>query len=119
MPTIVHFEIPADDPGRASKFYTDLFGWQFKHEPTMDYWMITTSGEPKVDGGMMKRQHPQAPITNYIDVPNIDEYIGKVKKLGGKVVVGKMAVPGMGWFAQCLDTENNFFALWQSDKSAK
>ncbi|MBA3318363.1 MAG: VOC family protein, partial [Gemmatimonadales bacterium] len=26
--TIVHFEIPADDPERAAKFYRELFGWQ-------------------------------------------------------------------------------------------
>jgi predicted enzyme related to lactoylglutathione lyase len=119
MPTIVHFEIPADDVARARKFYADLFGWEIKGYPEMDYWTVTTSGEKHVDGGMMKRQHPQQPITNYIDVPNIDEYVAKVQKLGGKVVVPKMPVPTMGWFAQCLDTENNVFALWQSDKTAK
>lgn len=26
MPTIVNFEIPADDVERAKKFYTNLFG---------------------------------------------------------------------------------------------
>jgi len=81
--------------------------------------MIATSGEKAVDGGMMKRQEPHQPITNYIDVPSIDEYAAKVEKLGGKVVVPKMAVPNYGYFAVCLDTENNVFALWQSDKSAK
>jgi len=119
MPTIVHFEIPADDPERAKKFYTDLFGWKIEKTPEMDYWMITTSGEKAVDGGMMKRQEPKQPITNYIDVPSIDEYAAKVEKLGGKVVVPKAAVPNYGYFAVCLDTENNAFALWQSDKSAK
>jgi len=119
MPTIVHFEIPADDTERAKKFYTDLFGWEIKKVPEMDYWMITTSGEKQVDGGMMKRQEPHQPITNYIDVPSIDEYAAKVGQLGGKVVVPKAAVPTYGWFAVCLDTENNAFALWQSDKNAK
>jgi uncharacterized protein len=28
MPTIIHFEIPADDAERAKKFYSDLFGWK-------------------------------------------------------------------------------------------
>jgi predicted enzyme related to lactoylglutathione lyase len=119
MPTIVHFEIPADDVQRARKFYSDLFGWEIKGVPEMDYWFVTTSGEHHIDGGMMKRQHPQQPITNYIDVPDIDEYMKKVEQLGGRVVVSKMPVPTMGWFAQCLDTENNVFALWQSDKNAK
>ncbi len=26
----VHFEIHADDPKRAMKFYTDVFGWKFE-----------------------------------------------------------------------------------------
>jgi predicted enzyme related to lactoylglutathione lyase len=25
--TIVHFEIPSDDPERAARFYRELFGW--------------------------------------------------------------------------------------------
>jgi predicted enzyme related to lactoylglutathione lyase len=31
MPTIVHFEIPADDVERAKRFYSDLFGWKWKN----------------------------------------------------------------------------------------
>jgi predicted enzyme related to lactoylglutathione lyase len=30
MPTIVHFEIPADDVERSKKFYSDLFGWKIE-----------------------------------------------------------------------------------------
>jgi predicted enzyme related to lactoylglutathione lyase len=30
MPTIVHFELPADDVERAKKFYSDLFGWKME-----------------------------------------------------------------------------------------
>lgn len=67
----------------------------------------------------MKRQNPQQPITAYIDVSSIDEYAVKVENLGGKVVVPKSAVPGVGYFAVCLDTENNSFAIWENDKNAK
>jgi predicted enzyme related to lactoylglutathione lyase len=28
MPKVIWFEIPADDPGRAIKFYEDVFGWK-------------------------------------------------------------------------------------------
>jgi predicted enzyme related to lactoylglutathione lyase len=28
--TVVHFEIPADDPERAVRFYSELFGWEFQ-----------------------------------------------------------------------------------------
>ena len=123
MPTIVHFEIPTDDLERAKKFYTDLFGWKIeKYSGPMEYWMITTTnekGEKALEGGMMQRQNPQQPITNYIDVPSIDEYTVKVEKLGGKVAVPKTAIPGIGYFAVCFDTENNSFAIWETDNSAK
>ncbi len=33
---------------------------------------------------MMKRQGPQQPIINYIDVKSVDEYSAKVQQLGGK-----------------------------------
>ncbi len=122
MPTIVHFEIPTDDLERARTFYGDLFGWKFENYQDSEYWVITTTdekGEKAIGGGMMQRQQPQQPITNYIDVPSIDEYAGKVEKLGGKVVMPKTAVSGMGYFAICLDTENNAFGIWESDSSAK
>ncbi|GMQ88625.1 MAG: VOC family protein [Gammaproteobacteria bacterium] len=127
MPTIVHFEIPADELERAKKFYAELFGWKIEKyagpmTSPMEYWMITTTnekGEKAIEGGMMQRQNPQQPITNYIDVPSIDEYSSKVETLGGKVVVPKTAVPGMGYFAVCLDTENNSFAIWETDTNAK
>jgi hypothetical protein len=33
LPTIVHFEIPADDVERSKKFYNDLFGWKIEKWP--------------------------------------------------------------------------------------
>lgn len=123
MSTIVHFEVPTEDIERAKKFYSELFGWKIEKYPgPMEYYMITTTnekGEKAIDGGMMKRQNPQQPITNYIDVLSIDEHAVKVGKLGGKVIVPKSAIPGVGYFAVCLDTENNSFALWENDKNAK
>lgn len=61
-------------------------------------------GSKAIGGGLMKRQNPQQQgITNYIDVSSVDEYASKVERLGGKVVVPKMPVKGMGYCAVCLD----------------
>ena len=101
MPTIVHFEIPADDVERAKKFYGNLFGWNIEKFPgqtgreDMEYWLITTTddkGNKALGGGIMKRQGPQQPIINHIDVKSVDEYSSKVQQLGGKVHVPKTAV---------------------------
>ncbi|NQS97125.1 MAG: VOC family protein [candidate division Zixibacteria bacterium] len=120
MPTICHFEIPFDEVGRAQKFYTELFGWKIEKDPNMDYWVIDTGDPGKgVCGGMMKRQVPEQQILNYIDVPSVEESLAKVEELGGKTVMAKTPVPGMGWFGVCLDTENNAFGLWETDEKAK
>ncbi len=122
----VHFEIPADDVERAKKFYGELFGWKiekFTGPTPMEYWSITTGAETggmgSLGGGMMMRQMPDQHITIYIDVPSVDEYADKVKSLGGQVVFPKAAVPGMGYFAVCVDQENNGFGLWENNSNAK
>lgn len=120
--SLVWFEIPADSIDRAQKFYGSLFGWTFAKLPAAinDYWHIDTGGpDASPDGGMMPRMHPQQPITNYVSVPSVTKAAAKVEKLGGTVCKPKTAVPGMGYFAVCLDTERNTFALWEMNERAK
>src|ERR671931_586970 len=134
MPTIVHFEIPADDVQRAKKFYSDLFGWNMEKwsgtdgkdsssHSDMEYWIVSTTdskgNKASIGGGMMKRQEQYQHITNFIDVNSVDEYSSKIEMLGGKVVVSKMAVPSMGYFAVYHDTENNSFGIWESNENAR
>ncbi len=119
--SIVWFEIPADNIERARSFYSSLFGWKIEKFPGMsDYWHIDTGGsDDSPDGGMLTRKQPQQPITNYINVASVNEAAAKVEKLGGKVCMPKTAVPQMGYFAICQDTENNMFALWERNEGAK
>ena len=118
---IVWFEIPADKPERAIKFYGKLFGWKINAFPDMpDYWHIDTGGpDASPDGGLMKRKGPGHTITNYVSVPSVTAYMTKVKKLGGSVCMPKTAVPKMGYFAVCQDTEDNMFAIWEINPKAK
>lgn len=123
MPTIVHFDIAAEDPNRAKTFYEGLFNWKMAGPPGMtDYYLIETNdlkGGAGVGGGLGKRGDPSQRITSYIGVDSVDDYTAKVEKLGGKVIQPKMPVPGWGYLALCLDTEDNTFGLWQDDQNAK
>ncbi len=118
---IIWFEIPADNPERAKKFYSSLFGWKIKKFPGMaDYWHIDTGGpDASPDGGLMGRKHEGQPITNYVNVPSVEKAAAKIEKLGGKICMSKTAVPEMGYFVVCQDTENNMFALWEINRTAK
>jgi uncharacterized protein len=131
--TIVHFEIPADNPERAAKFYRELFGWDVKRwegsaggGEGFEYWMVhtvETAADGRlvrqgVNGGLMRRMFPgQAPV-NYIAVESVDDFIKRAEGLGAKTLMGKSPVPGMGWFAQLNDTEGNVFAIWELDPQA-
>jgi predicted enzyme related to lactoylglutathione lyase len=120
--SIVWFEIPADDPGRAKEFYSGMFGWNINAMPHMaEYNHIDTGGaDASPDGAIMKRMCPEHQgYTNYVTVDSVEKASAKVEKLGGKVHKPKTAVPGMGYFAICLDTENNVFALWERNEKAK
>jgi uncharacterized protein len=129
MPTIVHFEIPSDDIERSKKFYNDLFGWKIDKWPGSEhiahnYWMITTTGDEGKEalrGGMKTtRQSPQQQgITNYFDVKSVQESSAKLEQLGGKVIMPKSPVPGMGYMAVCKDSENNGFGIFEADQTAK
>ncbi len=117
--TFAHFEIPADDVKRAKKFYSELFGWQISAaEGFEDYWFIQTGDEGDLAGGLMSRQAPGQGPVYYVQVESVADYAAKVEALGGKVIVPKSPVPGMGWFAHFQDTEGNVFALWEGDESA-
>jgi predicted enzyme related to lactoylglutathione lyase len=52
-------------------------------------------------------------------VDSVSEFAAKVEKLGGKICMPKTAVPQMGYFAVCQDTENNTFGIWEQNENAK
>jgi len=61
----------------------------------------------------MKRQNPEHKPANYVSVESVDEYAKKITALGGRVIVSKTEVPGVGWWALALDPEGNQFAILQ------
>jgi predicted enzyme related to lactoylglutathione lyase len=121
MPRVVHFEIAADNPERAGKFYTAVFDWKInKWGGPRDYWLAETGqdGEPGINGGLMKRDAPSQTTVNTVVVSNLDQYIDKVQKSGGKLLT-RHTIPTIGYLAYCTDTEGNPFGMLQPDENAK
>jgi len=122
MSRVIHFEIPAANPEKLSAFYQKVFGWKFdKWGGPTEYWMIVTGkdGEPGINGGMMRKPGGIASTTNTIGVELVDNAIGAVTKAGGKLIMPKTSIPGVGYFAYCEDTEGNMFGVMQADSGAK
>ena len=127
MGRLVHFEIHATNPESLVQFYTKAFGWHVQAVPGMEYWFVSTGdkGQPGIDGGLMRRRGPAAaegaPANAFVctmKVETIEKGVAAVQAAGGRQVVPKVAVPGMGWSAYCKDPDGNIFGLWQDDPKA-
>lgn len=112
---IIHFEIPANEPEKLTQFYAGVFGWTFEkaNVPGPEYWLVRTGEGPGIDGGIMQRQHPQQPWTNYVGVPSIEAAIAEATKRGATVALPKTAIPGMGAYAAIVDPQGNIVGLWE------
>jgi len=124
MPDIGYFEIPADNIDRAKYFYHAFIGW--KIEPTrilmnpptaaaLQYNSISTGPAQEGTlntGGMYKRQMTET-IKNFVLVEDIDKVLAKVEKLGGRIVMQKTEIHGVGPVAIIQDTEGNGIGLWK------
>ena len=122
MQPVVHFEIHAIDPERASKFYADIFGWTIKKWPgPFDYWLASTKTDNiGIDGAIVARRGDApadgAAVNAYvctISVDDVDATMAKVKAAGGTIALDKMEVPGIGWLAYAKDPEGNLFGMLQ------
>lgn len=121
MDKVVHFEIPADDPERAKKFYSKVFGWNIIDVPNMNYSTIYTAKTDKkgmiaekgaINGGMFKRRADEKPILT-INVNSINNYLGKLRK-SGRRVMPVQKIGEMGLYARFVDSEGNVVGLWEN-----
>jgi predicted enzyme related to lactoylglutathione lyase len=115
-----HFEIPVDDPDRAEKFYSTVFGWSFqRYAGAPSYYGMAHTGDeaPGIDGALYQRgDDTDTRLTMSVD--SIEDAIKTIEDAGGSVVDGKTPIPNMGYFAICRDTEGNKIGLFTNDPSA-
>lgn len=120
MPKIVHFEVPVDDPQRATAFYHDVLGWEVSRYGEEPYWLVRAGAdeEPGADGALVGREElHQAPVL-IAGVADIDDVLSRVLKSGGAVIQGRLPIPGMGWSAYIRDSEGNTIGFFQQDPNA-
>jgi predicted enzyme related to lactoylglutathione lyase len=122
MANIAYFQVPADDVGRARKFYQSLLGWKIEPDTNLPdkslQWQNITTGEPEAGtmnmGGVYKRQMP-GPIMNFVKVENVEGVLANVEKLGGKIMMPKNEIKTVGIVAVISDTEGNIIGLWKPE----
>ncbi|HET9951905.1 MAG TPA: VOC family protein [Candidatus Eisenbacteria bacterium] len=112
---VVHWELWSKDPEQVSEFYAKVFGWDIQHIPALDYRMVQTGGEGGINGGIMKPQEGAWPgnMAFYVHVDDLDAYAAKIKAAGGKMLVEKMDVPGVGQLSLFEDTDKRVLGMFK------
>jgi predicted enzyme related to lactoylglutathione lyase len=110
---VLHFEIGCKDSPATQKFYTQMFDWKIEmYGPTA---MINTGSQAGIHGHITALGHePHNYVLFYVEVDDLQAYLDKAAKLGGKTMIPPTPVPGMGEFAWFTDPEGTVVGLWKA-----
>jgi uncharacterized protein len=118
MGKVQHFEIPADDVGRAKAFYGSVFGWTYD-DWDADNVMVHPGGDEGetgvIGGDIYKRTEPQPP-TVVITVDSIEDALEAIVASGGTPLGEIEPLADMGRYAYFTDPEGNRLGLWDTKK---
>lgn len=126
MPHVAHFSINADNLDRARKFYGNSFGWKFDPWGPPGFYMINTgdAAAGEMPGSLQGRREliPGQRMIGYectISVPSISDTIRAIEQNGGKLVMQRTVITGVGSLVFFEDTEGNVAGAMQYEKPAK
>jgi uncharacterized protein len=126
MPNVAHFAINADDVTRAMRFYEKVFGWTFSAWGPPNFYQINTGSDDRtaVLGALQKRRElaPGQRTIGFectIAVSSIDATAEAVLASGGKTIIEKSTIVGVGTLMFFQDTEGNVFGAMQYDPRAE
>ena len=111
---IVHIEIPSANLEASGKFYEALFGWKITPMPEMNYTLWEPTEGPGGGFNPLGEGSQPGDVLIYIDSADIEADLKKAELLGGRMVVPKREIPGVGWFGIFTDLTGNRIALYTS-----
>lgn len=118
----VYFEIPVEDMGRATKFYSEVFGFDFILEKIHENEMALLPFDEKAIGisGALAKGTIYKPIKNgvvlYLATPSIQKTIDKALLNGGKELFPRTKANEYGYVAEIEDSEGNRIGLSETTK---
>lgn len=118
---INHFAINANEVERARSFYESVFGWEFTAWGPPDFYRISTGAGDPVGGALHKRRDIVSgrPIHGFectIAVDDVDSVAKAVVEAGGRIVMEKSVITGVGELIFFEDTEGNIAAAMRYER---
>jgi len=120
--TLAHFAINADDVEASRAFYAKVFGWKFNSWGPPGFYMIDAKGSP-VMGALQSRRSlvpgQRVGFEPTFAVKSIDATEKAVKAAGGKVLLERSVIVGVGTLMFFADLDGNVFGAMQYDAAAE
>jgi predicted enzyme related to lactoylglutathione lyase len=120
MPHLAHFAINADDLPRARAFYEGVFGWKFNAWGPPGFFQIDMGSAPAapVLGALQQRRAlvEGPPLRGFectISTPDIEATEQAIQRLGGRIVMQPVTLPGVGRLLFFEDPEGNVAGAMQ------
>ncbi len=122
-PRLTHFAINTDDVGATQEFYGSVFGWQFRdYGPAGFVQILDETGETPMGSIQQRRQLLEdAPTLGFectFGVEDVDATIADIVAAGGKILMEKSTIPGVGHLVAFQDPGGNPALVMQYDTSA-
>ena len=110
---ITHIDIPVSDSGAATRFYSELFGWQISAPPGFEDYPMWQAPNQVSGGGLAPRGDGFTQPRSYVEVDSIDETLEKVTEGGGTVLMPRSPISETSWFAVFADPDGNHIGLYE------
>ena len=110
---VVHFEIIGKDGKRLQDFYRQLFAWEVNADNPMNYGMVSAQNDRGIGGGIASdgSGNGQARVSFYVEVDDLQAYLDKAERLGGKTIMPPTTIPDMVTLAMFTDPEGNITGM--------
>jgi uncharacterized protein len=107
---LAHFAVNADDVERARRFYEKVFGWRFEAWGPPDFYRVDPGDGPR--GALQVRRElvPGERTVGFectIAVDDVDATAEAVVAAGGRVIMPKTTIAGVGDLIFFADPEGN------------
>jgi uncharacterized protein len=125
MTHLAHFSINADDVERARTFYAGSFGWTFQPFGPPGFYMIEGAGGPGGTFASLQERREIVPgkpmhgLEGTLAVANSAQAEAAILKAGGKIVMPRTVLAGIGTLFFFEDTEGNILGAMEYDSSVR
>jgi len=122
MNEVVYFEFNSPDPARTNEFFKSVLGWTIEPSSIGDSeYYLANSGDPDspgINGGILASEDGVPKTINTIVVESLDAMLEAIAAHGGRVIVERFPISGIGYAAYCEDPTGLVFGIFEPDEDA-